>query len=125
MTFLKKLGGAVLKGVAIVGGITPIISAANPQAGRIVDTATGDLTQIAGVIGQIEAAGQALGLDGIHKLIAAGPLVAQAVASSSLMLGKKIDDVPLFKRGCDKMADGMADILNSFHENGVQTDSLT
>jgi hypothetical protein len=123
ISFLTKLGQVALKGVQVAIGLAPMVSPfLPPSAQPIAQTVTNDLTTIGGIIGSVEAAGQALALPGVDKLKAATPLVAQAVISSSLMVGKKIADPELFNRGAKKMADGMADILNSIHGDSLHVE---
>lgn len=121
MTFLKKLGAMILKGTAIVAGIAPLISTSDKSA-AIATTISEDLSQIGGVIASVEAVGQALSLKGADKLTAAVPQVAQVILQSTLLAGHKIADEALFSSGSKKIADGMADILNSLHESGVKTE---
>lgn len=126
MTFLKKLGLIVAKGTAALMGLDPIIKQLLPDAGdKIVDVVEHDLVQIAAVIGTVEAVGVSLQLPGPQKLAAAGPLVGQVVLKSSLLAGKKIANPELFQRGCTKLGDGMADVLNSLHEDGAKEDDKT
>jgi len=120
MSFLKKLGAAVLKGTAIVAGFAPMFVTSD-QSAAVVNTVSADLAQISLVISEIEAVGQALNLKGPDKLIAAAPQVAQVILQSAMMAGKKIENEALFAAGSKKIADGMADVLNSLHESGVET----
>lgn len=120
MTFLKKLGSAILKGTAIVAGLAPMFVTSD-KSGAVVNTISADLAQIGLVISSMEAVGQSLNLKGPEKLTAAAPQVAQVILQSAMMVGKKVHDEVLFASGSKKFADGMADILNSLHENGVET----
>lgn len=120
MSFLKKFGSLILKATEIVAGIAPMIST-NDKSAAIVNTISADLAQIAGIIGTVEGIGQALALPGAQKLAAAAPQVAQIILQSSLMAHQKIADPALFQQGAKKIADGMADVLNSLHENGVDS----
>ena len=122
MTFLSKLGQAVLKGVAIVSGIAPVVSQTIPGASGPIQIISQDLTQIADIITQIEAIGQALGHKGEDKLNAAQPLIAQVILKSTLLVNHKIANPDLFSKGTKAIAGGMADVLNSLHENGVKTE---
>ncbi len=126
MKFLSKLGQAILKGVAIVSGIAPVISQI-PGASGPVQTISQDLAQIAQIIAQVEVIGQKLGHRGPDKLSAAAPLVEQVLLQSSLLANRKIDKnrADLFSQGSKKIADGIADVLNSLHEDEVQTESKT
>lgn len=121
MTFLKKLGQVIANIAGIVTGVGPIFSAAVPKAGSTIAVITTDLQQIAGVIQTVEAIGAAAttAIPGAEKLRMATPLVAQAILQSTLLAGKHIANETLYKQGAQKVADGMADILNSLHDNGV------
>lgn len=125
MSFLKKFGAVILKGVQIATGLAPVfgpmVSTIAPSASGVVSTATNDLTAIAGIIAQVEAMGAALALKGPDKLKAAGPLVAQIIVSSSLLANKKIEHPDLFNAGATKVADGFADILNAIHADSLTT----
>ena len=122
MTFLKKFGLAILKGIAIVSGVAPTISQQIPSSAGPIQTISKDLTQIAQIIASIEAVGAALGLPGTQKLTAAAPQVAQIILQSTLLVNHKIANSALFNQGCTKVADGMADILNSLDESGVKVE---
>ncbi len=114
MKFLKKLGSIILKGAKLVLGIGSSL----PQgSSKIIDK----LSEIMDVIIQAEVFGQALHLTGANKLVAAGQAVAQVILSSAILVNRKIDDKELFAHGATKMADGMADILNSL-EDKIETE---
>lgn len=117
MKFLSKLGQIILKGVEIYAGFAPIAQASFPSASGAIATVSKDLSEIADIIVQVEAVGQALQLPGDKKLLAAVPSVTQIVLQSSMLANHKISDPVLFKAGCTKIADGMADVLNSLHDN--------
>jgi len=122
MSFLKKLGGALLKGLSIVSGVTPYLPASVQPAVTLV---TSELTAMAQVVAQMEAVGQALNLAGPQKLIAAAPGIEQIILTSSLMVGKKVADETKFKAAVNGLASNMADLLNSLHADAVTTDSKT
>jgi hypothetical protein len=124
MTFLKKFGEAVLKGIAIVSGFAPIATALYPGQAGLIQTVSNDLAQVANIIVQSEALGQALSLNGLQKLQASVGPVEQVILQSSLLVGHKIANEALFKQACQEYAQATADLLNSLHENGVQTKSL-
>ena len=112
MSFLKKLGQVIAKGISVVAEYGPLALRFVPGAGPIVAAVTSELTQIAQIIVLIEAAFQAPG-SGPDKLKAATPLVAQAILNSSLVAGHEIHDQALFLQGSSKIADGTVDVLNS------------
>jgi hypothetical protein len=126
MKFLSKLAQVILQGVAVVSGIAPVLSQV-PGASGPVQTISQDLAQIAQIIAQVEVIGQKLGQAGPSKLVAAAPLVEQVLLQSALLAGRKIDKdrADLFSQGSKKIADGMADVLNSLHEDEVKTESKT
>ncbi len=114
MRFLKKLGSIILKGAKLVLGIGSSL----PQgSSKIIDK----LSEIMDVILQFQFFGLALGLPGSQKLKAAGPAVAQIILSSAILANRKIDDKALFAQGTTKIANGMADILNSLDDK-VETE---
>jgi len=122
VTFLKKAGAIILQGVEIFSGIAPILTSKIPNSSGAIQTVSKDLAQVAGVIMDVEAFGQALGLAGPQKLTAAAGPVSQIILDSSLLAGKQINDPVLFKQGAQAIADGMAKVLNSIHpDNATQT----
>ena len=115
LTFLKKAGQIILQGAQIFTGFAPMISAAYPKSSGTITTISKDLAQVSDAIVQAEAFGQALGLPGTDKLRAAAPAVCQIILDSSIVAGKQVANPTLFQQGATKVADGMADILNSLH----------
>lgn len=120
MTFLKRFGMLLLKATQVVTGIAPVYQN-DPHASSVIQEIQTDLGSISAVIGSIEAVGQALNLPGPEKLKAAAPQVAQVILRSALLAKHKIKDETLFAQGSTKIADGMADILNSLDADGVDT----
>jgi hypothetical protein len=124
MTFLKKLGAALLKITAIAVGIGPILQplVGSGKSGALVGTAVNDLTAIGSTIVQIETAFAAVpGSTGAQKLQAAIPLVGNIVKTSELVSGKKIANETLFTQAVQEIAQGMVDLLNSIDANEVKT----
>jgi len=117
MTFLSKLGAAILKFTQIVAGIAPVAEAAFPGQSVQIQTVSNDLAQIAQIVTNVEAVGQALKLPGDQKLTGASPLVAQVILQSSMLVGHSIDDETLFQKACTEIAGGVADLLNSLKSN--------
>ena len=119
MKLLKKIGLIVLKATEIVTGFGPGLAAIIPgdKDDRIIQTASADLSQVAGIITQVEVFGAALGIAGPDKLRAAAPAVAQVILRSTVLAGRKIHDTVLFQAGCTQVAAGMADILNSLKDD--------
>lgn len=118
MKFLTKLGQILLKATEIVTGFGPLASALIPgtKDDKIIQVISTDLAQISQIIGQVELFGQALGIAGPDKLKAAAPAVAQIILQSSILAQHKIADPVLFQQGATKIADGMADVLNSLQD---------
>ena len=115
MSWLKRVGAialAVGKAAPVAG---PIIAAVVPgdKDNAIIAKAIPTIDQIAQIIVQAEIMGQSLSLSGTDKLLAASPAVAHMVIQSSLFAGKTIDDPVKFQFGCQQIAAGMADCLNS------------
>lgn len=125
MSFLKRAGQLIVAGLKIVTplvfGLGPIVSAENPNAAPVVTKIEDVLTQLQGIILTTEAIGQSLGLAGDQKLRAAAPQVAQLVLQWAHLSGHEIEQGPLFTQGTTKIADGFADVLNSFHEKSAKT----
>ena len=119
MGWLKRAASIVLKVSDAVLGFGPLITALTPtkRDDQILAQIAPGLTQIAGIIGQVEIFGQALGLPGAQKLTAATPAVAQIILQSAFMAGHKIGDPVKFQAGCTQVASGMADILSSLKED--------
>lgn len=131
-TFLSKLGKIMQITGKVVGvylGFAPGLAALTPSQkdDKIVAATVLPLQQIAGIVVQVEAMAQALDtpLAGPDKLKMATPLVAQIVLSSGVLAGKKIANPELFKQGCAQLGSGMADILNSIKESGVQSENFS
>lgn len=122
--WLTIVGQILLKGTAVWLGFAPTAAAAFPGQAGTIQTVSKDLAQIADIIAQVEAAGQALQLPGPQKLEMATPMVAQIIIASAIMANHQIADPVLFKQGCGKIAGGFADVLNSLHGNPEQLEKL-
>lgn len=116
MKFLTRIGAIILKGIEIYAGFAPIIQTAFPGFQDKVQVLSNDLVEIANIIVQVESFGQALAIPGPQKLIAATPAVSQIILRSAILANHSIADPILFKQGCTKIADGMADVLNSLDD---------
>jgi hypothetical protein len=127
MTWLKKIGEIILRAGQLVVGFGPGLASltANKTDDKLVGVFVSEFTQVAQIIAQVEVFGQALGTAGPDKLKAAAPAVAQIVLASSLMVKHEIANPVLFQQGCTKLADGMADILNSLKPNVEVTNKLS
>ncbi len=117
MNFLVKFAAILLRATSIVTGLSPLIP---PAASVAVSRIESELVQLAGVITSVEAIGQVLTIPGADKAKAAGPLVAQVVLQSALMVNKKIADPVKFAAACQALGGDFADLLSSLHESAVQ-----
>ena len=129
MSFLKRVGQLIVAGLKIVTplvfGVGPLVSATNPEAAGVVAKVEDIFSQLQGIIISTEAVGASLGLSGEQKLTAAAPQVAQLFLQWAHLVGHQVENGPLFTQGSKKVADGVADILNSFHEKAAQTIDLS
>jgi len=119
MKFLTKLAQIFAKGMQIFGLFAPVVQQAFPGTSQTVQTVSQDLAQVATVIVDVEQMAVALGLKGPDKLKAAAPLVADIVLKSTLLVNHKIANPALFTQGATKIADGMADVLNSLNGDNL------
>lgn len=115
MSFLKQFGRVVLAGSKLAIGLSPLIPTSTSKEEKVKDT----IENIAGVILTTEALGASLNTLGVAKLNASAPIVAQLLMQCDLIKGKKIKDQTLFLEGSKAVADGMAKILNSLHEDSL------
>ena len=115
--FLTTLGRVLLQGTAIFAGFAPLAESAFPQQAGAIRIITKDLTQLADIIVQVEHAGQKLGMPGEQKLQMAAALFAPIILQSAMFSGRTIGDPALFQQGTEKLASGLADVLNSLHGN--------
>jgi hypothetical protein len=121
MTFLKRLGQVLAQGIAVAAGVWPLVSQFfGAKVQQAVPTVINDLTQIGGIVTQVEAVIQTPG-SGAIKLQAAVPLVANVVKTSEMVSGHKIANDALFIEGCTDITSGTAKILNSLDAGAVQT----
>lgn len=120
MKFLSKLGSIIGKVTAIATGIAPLFPQYNKETGKVVDTLNG----IASVVMSSEVIGQVLNTPGADKLKGVTPLVAQILLQSDMLTGKKINDAVLFKQGAEKIASGMADVLNSIKDSEIKEEPI-
>lgn len=125
MTFLKKLGTILGKGLTVVLGLQPFINQFMPQDAAIAATVVSDLTQFQNIVVMTESFGATLGTPGPDKLKAAVPAFAQILMASQTLAGKKIADPAMFELAASEYAQATVDLLNSLHQDGVQTASKT
>lgn len=125
MSFLKKFGLVLAKGLQLVSGFGPIIGGIVPGSAGIIAKVDETLQKVVAIVMNTEAIGVALSLTGPQKLQAAAPLVAQEILQSALLVGHKIADEAKFTAASIKITEGVVDLLNSLHEDGVQTADKT
>ena len=111
--WLGKAGKIINTIGQVLGLFSPAITTLFPGAKEEIKVVSQDIAQIADIIVLVEGIGQAGSLPGADKLKVAAPLVAQVILKSSIMAKHDIDVPVLFNQGVTKVADGMADILNS------------
>ena len=116
MKFLTKLGQILLQATSIVMGFAPLAKIALPGNAGTIDTVSQDLAEVAQLVANMEAIGQVLTLPGAQKLQGVTPLVAQILLRSAIVANHKVGNPALFQQGAGKIADGMADLLNSLDD---------
>ena len=119
MTFLKKLGQLIVEGLGIAAGILPVIQAAVPNSGAVVQTISADLNAIGQIVVQVEAMGAALGLSGADKLRAAVGPVTQILLQSELLAHKPISDISALNGAAQDVINGVVKALNAVHPNAA------
>jgi hypothetical protein len=117
MKWLSLIGKIALTGLQVVTGFGPMASQMIPgtKDDRIIKQTEDTLIQVSSIIQMVEAIGQAAStpMPGTEKLRVASPLVAQAILGSAMLANHKIANEELFRQGAEKIASGMADVLNS------------
>ena len=124
MTFLKKLGVILARGVQVVVGFGPLISSMVPSVAGTVAIVSKSLSEIAAIVAQVEAMGVALKLTGAQKLEAATAASVSIVLQSTMMVGRKIADPILFRSGVGQIVNGTVAVLNSLKAD-VDTQDVT
>ncbi len=123
MSFLKKFGKVLVKVIGVVVGVGPIIGAAIPgeKDDRLIGKVKDTLQEVADLVLITEGmfAGVA-GVSGIQKLSAAAPFVAQIIQRAEFMSGREIMDEEKFAGAIQTITGGMADLLNSLKDKGVE-----
>jgi hypothetical protein len=89
---------------------------------KIVDQATDLSTKYSEIIVGVEAGAAVFGMpgDGAHKLEAAIPHFAEAIAQTDALKSRKIANRELYMQGVRKQASGWADILNSLDPGEIE-----
>ena len=121
MTFLAKVGAVLVKAAAIAAGFAPLLSAAVPGSGGVVQTIVDKFSQVVDAVVQVEAIGQTVGLSGAQKAAAVAPLIAQILLDFCHVRGWQIADETKFKAACQTIGGGVADFLNAVHPDAVKT----
>ncbi len=80
---------------------------------EVVLSAADTLEEIAADVVKVEIVGQSSGLSGAQKAEAAAALVAQVLLRSKILGGHAPADEAMFLKGCQSIASGVADVLNS------------
>ena len=119
MTFLKKLGQLIVKGIGIVSGFLPVLQATMPGSSAIIQTVSKDLAAIGDIVIQVEAMGAALGLSGADKLRAAVGPATQVLLQSELLLGKPISDITALNGAAQDIINGVVKMLNAVHPSAA------
>jgi hypothetical protein len=120
MKFLSKLAEYFAKGLQIVAAFAGVTAKILPGAvSTEIQVVSQDLQQVGQVIVDTEQVGLALSLKGPDKLKAAAPRVADILLRSAMLANHKIANPTLFTQGATKIADGMADVINSLHPDGI------
>ena len=118
-SFLKTFAADLLKGISIASavaqGVDPLISAANPAAGKTLATVTSDLGTIGNLATLAETMAQAItsAPAGPQKLAAVLPYASTLIQQSELMAGKQIADESGFLAGVTQVINGVVTILNA------------
>jgi type IV secretory pathway TrbF-like protein len=120
MTFLAKVGSILVKAAAIAAGFAPMISAAVPGAGGVVQTVVDKLSQVVDAVVQVEGIGQTVGLNGAQKAAAVAPLVAQILLDFCHIRGWQIADEAKLKAAAQTIGGGIADFLNAVHPDSAK-----
>lgn len=120
--FLKKAGEAIVNVASVVELGYPIFGRFLPKAAaEYAGVGVTDLEQLAAVVTNVEAVSAALPtkLTGEQKFVAALPAVTKAIASSSILAGKKIANQALFQQAAKEYAQATVDLLNSLDPSSV------
>jgi hypothetical protein len=119
MDFLKKIGLAINAGTVLVPYLSPLIKGIFPSTAPVVQNINDELPAFAKAAAQIEAIGATLKLQGEQKLQILIPQIGQVVASSSVVLGKKIKDKALYEKAVLGYAQATVDLLKSIDPDEV------
>lgn len=121
--FLAKLVQAILKIGAVVKGVAPLLKAAAPKAGEVIDRVESEFTALVKIVLQAEIAGQALTLTGPDKLKIAAPQVAKALIFVDAFKGRKIKKPELVMAAAEKIAAGINDYMKALDDD-IEVDNV-
>jgi len=126
VSFLSKLGSIIVKGAAAIAGFAPILSMVDPKDAHTIQTVSADLSAMANIVVQVEAAGQSLAaapggvpLTGAQKLQMAAALVKPILIQSNIIAGRQIADPALLDKAAMELAQGVVDALQSVHQDAA------
>lgn len=115
MTFLAKLGRAILNIIGITQQVLPLIQpqlSTIPGSQVVVDKMNQAFNAVITAEQMFAAAN--ITKSGPQKLEAAKPFIAALVQSVEVVAGKKPKNETLFEDAIGRMTSAMADVLNSF-----------
>lgn len=115
LTFLKVLGQVIIKGLGFAQAIAPAVIQLLPNSAGTIQTISRDITEILHCVITAEAMGQATGLSGPQKLVAATVMIEQVISSGAVMTGKTIANPELYHKAMSEFAQAGCDLLNSLH----------
>lgn len=125
VTFLKKLGQYLAKGLPIAAEAFPMLApfvnlalpaSAQPVAQAVESKAESEISLMSQAVVSAETMANALGsttVTGAQKAAAAGTGVLQVLLASEAMAGKKIADPVGAQKAAAEIAGGLADFWNS------------
>lgn len=133
MSFLSVLK-AVGKGALSIAGLvnTPLVRAGEALLPQSVQPFVSEFNKIAAEVGVVERIGENIKAQlgnasaqggavnvSLAKAAAVLPSVKDIILEASFMSGRKIANADRFNAGCQKILDGMVDVLDSVeHPNG-------
>lgn len=119
MKFLSTLKNILTRATTVASIVLPWLQGfAPPRVTAITTEVSDDLTKIGGIVVAVEGAAGALSspVPGAEKAKMTGPLIAQVILKSDLMVGHKVKNPDLFLQGCTAIGGGVADVINSLEE---------
>lgn len=123
MGFLKKFGVLLVKVIGVVTGFGPVLGAAikGEKDDRLIGKVKDTLQEIADLVLITEGMFAGIAVEqGLAKLDAASPFVAQIIQRAEFMRGKEIMDEDKFAAAIRVITSGFADLLNSLKDKGIE-----